>query len=168
MIGKSYDLVIIGPPKGRVFATHWRPCDRRLILCPLVTHICDYDARHQPFGAKSLPDLMLTYRQLNKKNKYALFTNRHQPHIKSFALCSPYICINSLMNFALELVSHLLRIKQLKKSFVIFHVDRPSVESTFKLIYHFVINTLRPRQNGRHFQTTFWNAFSWMKMFDFR
>ena len=30
------------------------------------------------------------------------------------------------------------------------------------------INTLRPRQNGRHFQTTFSNVFSWMKMYEFR
>ena len=29
-------------------------------------------------------------------------------------------------------------------------------------------NSLRPRQNGRHFQTTFSNAFSWMKMYQFR
>ena len=29
-------------------------------------------------------------------------------------------------------------------------------------------NTLRPRQDGRHFPTTFLNAFSWMKMFKFR
>ena len=60
------------------------------------------------------------------------------------------ICINSLINFVLELVSHLLRVKQWKKQkklSVIFHVDRLSVESTFELIYHFVINTLRPRQH---------------------
>ena len=30
------------------------------------------------------------------------------------------------------------------------------------------INTLRPRQNGRHFQTTFSNGFSWLKMYEFR
>ena len=30
------------------------------------------------------------------------------------------------------------------------------------------INTLRPRQYGRLFQTTFSNAFSWMKMYKFR
>ena len=30
------------------------------------------------------------------------------------------------------------------------------------------VNTLRPRQNGRHFQTTFSNVFSWMKMYEFR
>ena len=30
------------------------------------------------------------------------------------------------------------------------------------------VNTLRPRQNGRHFQTTFSNVFSWLKMYDFR
>ena len=29
-------------------------------------------------------------------------------------------------------------------------------------------NTLRPRQNSRHFQTTFLNAFYWMKMYEFR
>ena len=29
-------------------------------------------------------------------------------------------------------------------------------------------NTLRPGQDGRHFQTTFSNAFSWMKMIKFR
>ena len=28
-----------------------------------------------------------------------------------------------------------------------------------------VINTLRPRQNGHHFQTTFWNVFSWKKIY---
>ena len=28
------------------------------------------------------------------------------------------------------------------------------------------VNTLRPRQNGRHFQTTFSNAFSWIKTHD--
>ena len=62
------------------------------------------------------------------------------------------ICINSLISFVLELVSHLLRVKQLKKQrSVIFHVDRPSVENAFELVYHFVIKTLRPRQNGRHF-----------------
>ena len=31
-----------------------------------------------------------------------------------------------------------------------------------------VINSLRPRQNGRYFQTTFSNVFSWMKMYEFR
>ena len=31
-----------------------------------------------------------------------------------------------------------------------------------------LINTLRQRQNGRHLQTTFSNAFSWMKIFEFR
>ena len=30
------------------------------------------------------------------------------------------------------------------------------------------VNTLRPKQDGRHFQTTFSNAFSWMKIFNFR
>ena len=30
------------------------------------------------------------------------------------------------------------------------------------------INTLRPRQMAAIFQTTFWNVFSWMKMFEFR
>ena len=30
------------------------------------------------------------------------------------------------------------------------------------------VNTLRLRQNGRHFQTTFSNAYSWMKMYEFR
>ena len=29
-------------------------------------------------------------------------------------------------------------------------------------------HTLRPRQNGHHFQTTFSNAFSWMKLYEFR
>ena len=28
-------------------------------------------------------------------------------------------------------------------------------------------NTLRPIQNGRHFPDAIWNAFSWMKLFDF-
>ena len=32
----------------------------------------------------------------------------------------------------------------------------------------FHINTLRPRQNARHSQTTFSSTFSWMKMFEFR
>ena len=31
-----------------------------------------------------------------------------------------------------------------------------------------VINTLRPGQMDAIFQTTFWSAFSWMKMFEFR
>ena len=31
-----------------------------------------------------------------------------------------------------------------------------------------LVNTLRPRQNGRHFWTTFSNAFYWMKMFELR
>ena len=31
-----------------------------------------------------------------------------------------------------------------------------------------VFNTLRPRQMDAISQTTFWNAFSWMKMFEFR
>ena len=30
------------------------------------------------------------------------------------------------------------------------------------------VNTLRPRQNGCHWQTTFSNAFSWMKIYEFR
>ena len=30
------------------------------------------------------------------------------------------------------------------------------------------LNTLRPRQNGQHFRTTFSNVFSWMKMCDLR
>ena len=30
------------------------------------------------------------------------------------------------------------------------------------------INTLRPRQNGRHFADDILNAFSWMKMFEYR
>ena len=30
------------------------------------------------------------------------------------------------------------------------------------------LNTLRPRQNGHHLQMIFSNAFSWMKMFEFR
>ena len=30
------------------------------------------------------------------------------------------------------------------------------------------ITTLRPRQNGRHFQTTFWNRLSWVKIYEFR
>ena len=36
-----------------------------------------------------------------------------------------------------------------------------------KLLY-WCLNTLRPRQNGRHFQTTISNAFSSMKIFEFR
>ena len=44
---------------------------------------------------------------------------------------------------------------------------------TFKLQTHTIgvrkwVNTLRPRQNGRHFQTTFSNAFFSMKMYQFR
>ena len=31
-----------------------------------------------------------------------------------------------------------------------------------------VINTMRPRQNGRHFTVTFSNAFPWIKMYEFR
>ena len=126
-----------------------------------MTHKCVYGPRKQPFGAKTLPDLMLAYRQLNK-NKYALFTTVTNHISNPLPFVHP-ICINSLMNFALELASHLLRVKQFKKNrSVIFHVDRPSVESTFELIYHLVINTLRPRQNGRHFpdyilKCIFWN-----------
>ena len=30
------------------------------------------------------------------------------------------------------------------------------------------LNTMRPRQNGRHFQTTFSNGFCWMKLYEFR
>ena len=30
------------------------------------------------------------------------------------------------------------------------------------------VNTLRPRQNGRHFADDILSAFSWMKMFEFR
>ena len=32
----------------------------------------------------------------------------------------------------------------------------------------YIFNTLRPRQNGHHFQTTFSNAFSSMKLYEFR
>ena len=31
-----------------------------------------------------------------------------------------------------------------------------------------IINTLRPRQNGRHFADDIFNIFSWMKMYEFR
>ena len=31
-----------------------------------------------------------------------------------------------------------------------------------------LVNTLRPRQNGRHFPDDFSNGFSWMKMYEFR
>ena len=32
----------------------------------------------------------------------------------------------------------------------------------------YVLNTLRPRHDGVIFQTIFWYAFSWMKMYEFR
>ena len=31
-----------------------------------------------------------------------------------------------------------------------------------------MLNTSRSRQDGRHFQTTFWNGLSWMKLYWFR
>ena len=41
------------------------------------------------------------------------------------------------------------------------------VHITSLLWVYQIFNTLRPRQNGRIFRTTFSNAFSWMKMYEF-
>ena len=38
----------------------------------------------------------------------------------------------------------------------------------YKMCSHDPINTLRPRQNERHFADDISSAFSWMKMFEFR
>ena len=38
----------------------------------------------------------------------------------------------------------------------------------YNRISHGPMNTLRPRQDGRHFQTTFSDGFSWMKLYEFR
>ena len=43
-----------------------------------------------------------------------------------------------------------------------------STRKDLKYLHHLRFNTLRTRQNGRHFQTTLWNAFSWMKICEFR
>ena len=54
-----------------------------------------------------------------------------------------------------------------------FYQDcRKNTEGNFEIICNsgpnIWMNTLRPRQNGRLFQTIFSNAFSWMKMYEFR
>ena len=156
MIGKSYDLVIIGPPKGRVFATHWRPCDRRLTLCPLVTHI--YVSMIHVINHY----LILCWLIGKKINKICTI---YQPSPTIYKILCPL-----LINFALELVSHLLHVKQLKNnnialfSMLIGHRLKA-------LLNWFIISPLTHWGRDKMaaiFQTTFWNAFSWMKMFDFR
>ena len=43
-----------------------------------------------------------------------------------------------------------------------------SLTKNLKFVKYMMLNTLRLRQNDTISQMTFWNAFSWMKMFEFR
>ena len=61
-----------------------------------------------------------------------------------------------------------LLIKMLKFSLNKMHSRMLSVKCLPFCVNLNVFNTLRPRQNGRHSQTTFSSAFSWMKIFEFR
>ena len=163
MIGKSYDLVIIGPPKGRVFATLWRPCDRRLTLCTLVTHMCLWST------STTIRRQVTTWSNVDLSS----ITNMHYLPTVTNHISNPLssvhpICINSLINFVLELVSHLLRVKQWKKKNNVALFSMLIGYQLKALLNWFIISSLTHWGRDNIFQTTFWKAFSWMKMFDFR
>ena len=52
--------------------------------------------------------------------------------------------------------------------FYIKHCLYALYASNYSQSSEWCVNSSRPRQNGRHFPKIFSNAFSWMKMFEFR
>ena len=118
--------------------------------CCARTYVMKVNIRHM-----DISPLQLDCRSycLNKTEKNLDLQNYHFVKFSCFE-CHSAISYYRLINesICMELVLSQFKLKSATKNIYIYQW----------------LNTLRPRQDAAIFQTTFSNAFSWMKMFKFR